>query len=44
LNNFIEKANLIHNNFYDYSLAEYVNAKTKIVCPELNIGIEYDLA
>lgn len=28
---FIEKANLIHNYKYDYSLVEYINAKTKII-------------
>ena len=27
---FIEKANKIHNNFYDYSLVEYINYRTKI--------------
>jgi uncharacterized C2H2 Zn-finger protein len=27
---FIRKANLVHNNLYDYSLVEYINAKTKI--------------
>lgn len=27
---FIEKANAIHNNFYDYSISEYINCKTKI--------------
>ena len=33
---FINKANLIHNNKYDYSLVEYINSKTeiKIICPE----------
>ena len=33
---FIEKAIKIHNKKYDYSLVEYVNAKTKIkiICPE----------
>jgi hypothetical protein len=33
---FIEKANSIHNNFYDYSLVEYKNNKTKvkIICPK----------
>lgn len=32
---FIEKANIIHKNKYDYSLVEYVNNKTKvkIICP-----------
>ena len=38
LNNFsfIEKSIKIHNNFYDYSLVEYVNSytKVKIICPE----------
>jgi very-short-patch-repair endonuclease len=28
---FIEKANLIHNNLYDYSKVNYVNANTKII-------------
>ena len=33
--NFVEKANKIHNNKYDYSLVEYINSKTKIkiICP-----------
>ena len=33
---FVTKANIIHNNKYDYSKVEYVNAKTKvcIICPE----------
>ena len=33
---FIKKANEIHNNRYDYSKVEYVNASTKvcIICPE----------
>ena len=33
---FITKANIIHNNKYDYSKTDYVNAKTKvcIICPE----------
>lgn len=32
---FVEKAKQIHNNFYDYSKANYINAKTKVViiCP-----------
>ena len=32
---FIEKANRIHNNFYDYSEVDYINARTKVViiCP-----------
>lgn len=33
---FIEKANKVHENKYDYSKAEYVNTSTKvcIICPE----------
>jgi len=33
--NFLNKAKLIHNNKYDYSLVEYINAhiKIKIICP-----------
>lgn len=27
---FIERANLIHDNYYDYSLSVYVNSKTKV--------------
>jgi hypothetical protein len=32
---FIEKANAVHNGFYDYSEVEYVNGhtKVKIICP-----------
>lgn len=32
---FIKKANIKHNNFYDYSLVQYVNTitKVKIICP-----------
>ena len=30
LNNFIEKSNKIHNGKYDYSLVNYINAKTKV--------------
>lgn len=32
---FIEKANKVHNNKYDYSLVNYINNKTKIkiICP-----------
>ena len=32
---FIEKANKIHNNKYDYSKTKFVNSKTKVViiCP-----------
>jgi len=35
-NEFIEKANLVHNNFYNYSKVEYKNNHTKvcIICPE----------
>lgn len=34
-NNFIEKASRVHNNFYDYSLVDYINTdtKVKIICP-----------
>jgi very-short-patch-repair endonuclease len=33
---FIEKANILHNNKYDYSLVYYINSKTKIkiICKE----------
>ncbi len=36
---FINKANIVHNNKYDYSLVEYVNSKVKvkIICPEHGI-------
>lgn len=36
---FIEEANKAHNNFYDYSLVEYINArqKVKIICPKHGI-------
>ena len=36
LNNFIERAENIHNSKYDYSKVKYVNNKTKvgIICPE----------
>lgn len=36
LKDFIDKANLIHDNKYDYSKVEYVNNSTKvcIICPE----------
>ena len=35
LQNFIIKANLIHNNKYDYSKSKYINNRTKleIICP-----------
>jgi very-short-patch-repair endonuclease len=38
-NDFIYKANLIHNNKYDYSLVEYINVDTKIkiICKEHGI-------
>lgn len=38
---FIKKANKEHNNKYDYSLVEYVNAgsKVKIICPKPNHGV-----
>ena len=33
---FIEKANLMHNNKYDYTKSKFINYKTKvcIICPE----------
>lgn len=33
---FIQESNFIHNNFYDYSETQYINAKTKvqIICPK----------
>jgi hypothetical protein len=33
--NFINQANVVHNNFYDYSLTKYKNylTKVKIICP-----------
>jgi len=36
---FISKANLKHNNYYDYSLVNYINAniKVKIICPKHGI-------
>jgi hypothetical protein len=36
---FITRANVIHNNFYDYSLLEYVSSwiKVKIICPKHGI-------
>ena len=36
LNIFIEDANKIHNNYYDYYLVEYINNKNKviIICPK----------
>jgi len=35
LKEFIEKANTVHNNFYDYSIVDYKNnkVKIKIICP-----------
>ena len=36
---FVQKANIVHNNKYDYSLVDYKNNKTKIkiICPEHGI-------
>lgn len=36
LQGFIEKANKVHNNKYNYSLVDYINSATKvrIICPE----------
>jgi hypothetical protein len=38
LEQFIEKANIIHNNFYDYSESKYTGALNKvlIICPKHN--------
>lgn len=38
INTFIEKANKIHNNKYDYSSSVYINCSTKIkiICPKHN--------
>lgn len=35
-NKFIQKAKVIHNNYYDYSKVQYINAKTNIciICPK----------
>jgi very-short-patch-repair endonuclease/phage FluMu protein Com len=39
---FIKKANKIHNNKYDYSIAEYINTeiKIKIICPKHGIFMQ----
>jgi len=36
---FIKRSNIIHNNFYDYSLINFINVATKIniICPEHGI-------
>lgn len=36
LREFVEKSNKIHDNFYDYSKVEYINAKTRVcvTCPK----------
>ena len=41
-NYFIKKASMIHNNYYDYSLVEYLSAKkeVKIVCPKHGIFLQ----
>ncbi len=33
---FVEKANIVHNNRFDYSKVNYINSRTKVViiCPE----------
>lgn len=33
LNAFIIKANIVHNNYYDYSKSDYNENKIKIICP-----------
>jgi len=42
IGNFITKSNEIHDNKYDYSLAEYINAitKVKIICKEHGVFIQ----
>ena len=39
---FKDRANVIHNNFYDYSIANYIdnNTKLKIICPKHNSVFE----
>jgi very-short-patch-repair endonuclease len=39
---FVCKANLIHENKYDYSLVEYINShiKVKIICPEHGVFLQ----
>lgn len=39
---FISKANLVHNNYYDYSKTQYINSRSniKIICP---IHGEYEM-
>jgi hypothetical protein len=39
LDNYLKKSNIIHNNKYDYSLVDYIDAhkKVKIICPEHGI-------
>ena len=36
LQDFIEKANIVHNNKFDYSKVKYVDSQTKIciICPK----------
>ena len=38
-NNFIEKSKLVHGDFYDYSLVEYKNKKTKVKIIDPEYGI-----
>lgn len=39
LDEFIYRSKLVHNDFYDYSMSEYINSKEKIliICPEHGI-------
>ena len=39
---FIKEANLIYNNFYNYSLVNYINNKTKvkIICPKHGVFVQ----
>lgn len=36
---FVRRANLVHNNIYDYSLSDYKNSRDKIdiICPKHGI-------
>lgn len=42
VDSYISKAKKIHGNYYDYSMVEYVNAKTKvkIICPRHGVFLQ----
>jgi len=40
---FIKKANIVHNNLYDYKLVNYINAKTKVEIICKKHGIFYQI-